>query len=387
MPTKPRFLPLVPVIAMAVTLALSSCGQNQQGAMPKAGPAEVGVVTLQPQRAAITRELPARVSAFTVAEIRPQVGGIILKRLFTEGSEVKRGQVLYQINPETYQAAYQTAAANPAKAQANLTAAELKAKRYSELVEIKAISKQDNDDAQSALLQARASVASSKADLETARINLSYTRIVSPVSGRIGKSSVTAGALVTANQATALATVQQLSTVYVDMTQSSAEMTRLRRDFANGALKGAGSKAQVKLILEDGSEYSKPGVLEFADVTVDASTGMVTLRAVFPNPAGELLPGMFVRARLEQGVRDNALLVPQQAVSRTPKGEPTVMVVGADNKVAARVIKASQTVGDKWLVDGGLKSGERVVVEGLQKIQEGAVVKVAPAKPAASAAH
>lgn len=387
MPTKPRFLPLVPVIAMAVTLALSSCGQNQQGAMPKAGPAEVGVVTLQPQRAAITRELPARVSAFTVAEIRPQVGGIILKRLFTEGSEVKRGQVLYQINPETYQAAYQTAAANLAKTQANLTAAELKAKRYAELVEIKAISKQDNDDAQSALLQARASVASSKADLETARINLSYTRIVSPVSGRIGKSSVTAGALVTANQATALATVQQLSTVYVDMTQSSAEMTRLRRDFANGALKGAGSKAQVKLILEDGSEYSKPGVLEFADVTVDASTGMVTLRAVFPNPAGELLPGMFVRARLEQGVRDNALLVPQQAVSRTPKGEPTVMVVGADNKVAARVIKASQTVGDKWLVDGGLKSGERVVVEGLQKIQEGAVVKVAPAKPAASAAH
>ncbi|HJV05753.1 MAG TPA: efflux RND transporter periplasmic adaptor subunit [Chromobacteriaceae bacterium] len=387
MPTKPRFLPLVPVIAMAVTLALSSCGQNQQGAMPKAGPAEVGVVTLQPQRAAITRELPARVSAFTVAEIRPQVGGIILKRLFTEGSEVKRGQVLYQINPETYQAAYQTAAANLAKAQANLTAAELKAKRYAELVEIKAISKQDNDDAQSALLQARASVASSKADLETARINLSYTRIVSPVSGRIGKSSVTAGALVTANQATALATVQQLSTVYVDMTQSSAEMTRLRRDFANGALKGAGSKAQVKLILEDGSEYSKPGVLEFADVTVDASTGMVTLRAVFPNPAGELLPGMFVRARLEQGVRDNALLVPQQAVSRTPKGEPTVMVVGADNKVTARVIKTSQTVGDKWLVDGGLKSGERVVVEGLQKIQEGAVVKVAPAKPAASAAH
>ncbi len=310
------------VAALLLSAALSSCGKSQNAGMPAAGPASVGIITLQAQDTVLSRELPARISAFTVAEIRPQVGGIIQKRLFTEGSEVKAGQVLYQINPETYQAAYQTAQASQAKAEATLASAELKARRYAQLAEIKAISSQDNDDAHAALLQARADLATAKAAVETARINLAYTRITAPVSGRIGKSSVTAGALVTANQTTALATVQQLSTAYVDMTQSSTELLHLRRDFAKGALHSQPGKAKVKLILEDGSEYAKEGELQFSDVTVDASTGMVTLRATFDNPNGELLPGMFVRARLEQGVRQHALLLPQQAVTRNRRARP-----------------------------------------------------------------
>ncbi|WP_199052718.1 efflux RND transporter periplasmic adaptor subunit [Aquitalea sp. ASV15] len=374
------------VAALLLSAALSSCGKSQNAGMPAAGPASVGIITLQAQDTILSRELPARISAFTVAEIRPQVGGIIQKRLFTEGSEVKAGQVLYQINPETYQAAYQTAQASQAKAEATLASAELKARRYAQLAEIKAISSQDNDDAHAALLQARADLATAKAAVETARINLAYTRITAPVSGRIGKSSVTAGALVTANQTTALATVQQLSTAYVDMTQSSTELLHLRRDFAKGALHSQPGKAKVKLILEDGSEYAKEGELQFSDVTVDASTGMVTLRATFDNPNGELLPGMFVRARLEQGVRQHALLLPQQAVTRNQKGEAVVMVVGPDNKVSARIIKTSQTVGNKWLVDSGLQGGERIVVEGLMKVQDGAVVKAEPLAATASAA-
>ncbi|RMD01377.1 efflux RND transporter periplasmic adaptor subunit [Aquitalea palustris] len=374
------------VAALLLSAALSSCGKSQTAGMPAAGPVSVGIMTLQAQDTVISRELPARISAFTVAEIRPQVGGIIQKRLFTEGGEVKAGQVLYQINPDTYQAAYQTAQASLAKAEATLTSADLKAKRYAQLAEIKAISSQDNDDARAALLQARADVATAKASVETARINLAYTRITAPVSGRIGKSSVTAGALVTANQTTALATVQQLATAYVDMTQSSTELLHLRRDFAKGALQSQPGKAKVKLILEDGSEYAKEGELQFSDITVDASTGMVTLRATFDNPNGELLPGMFVRARLEQGVRQHALLLPQQAVTRNQKGDAIVMVVGQDNKVSARTIQTSQTVGNKWLVDSGLQGGERIVVEGLMKVQDGTVVKAEPLAANASAA-
>lgn len=374
------------VAALLLTATLSSCGQSQNSAMPAAGPASVGVLTLQTQDTVISRELPARISAFTVAEIRPQVGGIIQKRLFTEGSEVKAGQVLYQINPDSYQAAYQSAQASQAKAEATLTSAELKAKRYAQLAEIKAISSQDNDDARASLLQARADLATAKAAVETARINLAYTRITAPVSGRIGKSSVTAGALVTASQTTALATVQQLSTAYVDMTQSSTDLLHLRRDFAKGALQNQQGKAKVKLILEDGSEYAKTGELQFSDITVDSTTGMVTLRAAFDNPNSELLPGMFVRARLEQGLRHNALLVPQPAVSRNQKGDAVVMVVDQANKVHARTIKVSQTIGDKWLVDGGLQGGERIVVEGLMKVQDGATVKPEALKTNASAA-
>lgn len=385
---KPRFLPMASSLALAVTLALSGCGKAPQGGMPQSGPAEVGVVTIKSQSVTLSKELPARTSSFTVADIRPQVGGIVTKRLFTEGGEVKAGQVLYEINPETYQASYLSAQAELAKAQATLESAELKAKRYAELVQIKAVSTQDNDDAQSTLAQDKASVASAKASLETARINLAYTKVTSPITGRIGKSSVTQGALVSAAQTTALATVQQLDPIYVDMTQSSTELLQLKRDFANGALKAKSAKAQVELTLEDGSKYKTAGTLEFSDVTVDSGTGMVTLRAIFPNPNKDLLPGMFVRARLTQGVRDNGILVPVRAVMRNQKGESYVYVVDKDSKVVTQSVKVNQIIGSDWLVDAGLQVGQSIIVDGLQKVRDGVAVKATAVedKPAASAA-
>ena len=389
MPISSRHTARRAVLALTVAAALSSCGQPDaaQGGAPANQPANVAFLTLQGQDTTLSKELPARVSALTVADIRPQVTGLIQKRLFAEGSQVQAGQLLYQINPDSYQAAYDTAAAALAKAEAAQVAAEQKARRYAELVKIKAVSEQDEEDARATLLQARATTQAARADLNTARINLAHTRITAPVSGRIGKSLVTEGALVTANQTTALATVQQLSTVYVDMTQSSTELLRLRRDFASGKLQDG--TASVQLVLEDGSVYPQPGKLAFSDVTVDSSTGMVLLRATVANPQRELLPGMFVRARLSQGVRRNAILVPQAAVSRNQKGEPTVLLVGQDGKAQLRVIRTSQTVGANWLVDDGLKIGDRVIVEGLQKAQDGKPVKAVPlaaGKPAASAA-
>lgn len=389
MPISSRHTAHRAVLALTVAAALSSCGQPDaaQGGAPANLPANVAFLTLQGQDTTLSKELPARVSALTVADIRPQVTGLIQKRLFAEGSQVQAGQLLYQINPDSYQAAYDTAAAALAKAEAAQVAAEQKARRYAELVKIKAVSEQDEEDARATLQQARATTQAARADLNTARINLAHTRITAPVSGRIGKSLVTEGALVTANQTTALATVQQLSTVYVDMTQSSTELLRLRRDFASGKLQDG--TASVQLVLEDGSVYPQPGKLAFSDVTVDSSTGMVLLRATVANPQGELLPGMFVRARLSQGVRRNAILVPQAAVSRNQKGEPTVLLVGQDGKAQLRVIRTSQTVGANWLVDDGLKIGDRVIVEGLQKAQDGKPVKAVPlaaGKPAASAA-
>ena len=389
MPISSRHTARRAVLALTVAAALSSCGQPDaaQGGAPANQPANVAFLTLQGQDTTLSKELPARVSALTVADIRPQVTGLIQKRLFAEGSQVQAGQLLYQINPDSYQAAYDTAAAALAKAEAAQVAAEQKARRYAELVKIKAVSEQDEEDARATLQQARATTQAARADLNTARINLAHTRITAPVSGRIGKSLVTEGALVTANQTTALATVQQLSTVYVDMTQSSTELLRLRRDFASGKLQDG--TASVQLVLEDGSVYPQPGKLAFSDVTVDSSTGMVLLRATVANPQGELLPGMFVRARLSQGVRRNAILVPQAAVSRNQKGEPTVLLVGPDGKAQLRVIRTSQTVGANWLVDDGLKIGDRVIVEGLQKAQDGKPVKAVPlaaGKPAASAA-
>ena len=389
MPISSRHTARRAVLALTVAAALSSCGQPDaaQGGAPANLPANVAFLTLQGQDTTLSKELPARVSALTVADIRPQVTGLIQKRLFAEGSQVQAGQLLYQINPDSYQAAYDTAAAALAKAEAAQVAAEQKARRYAELVKIKAVSEQDEEDARATLLQARATTQAARADLNTARINLAHTRITAPVSGRIGKSLVTEGALVTANQTTALATVQQLSTVYVDMTQSSTELLRLRRDFASGKLQDG--TASVQLVLEDGSVYPQPGKLAFSDVTVDSSTGMVLLRATVANPQRELLPGMFVRARLSQGVRRNAILVPQAAVSRNQKGEPTGLLVGQDGKAQLRVIRTSQTVGANWLVDDGLKIGDRVIVEGLQKAQDGKPVKAVPlaaGKPAASAA-
>jgi membrane fusion protein (multidrug efflux system) len=341
---------------------------------------EVGVLEIQAQAVTLTMELPGRTSALQISEVRPQVGGIIQKRLFAEGSEVKAGQPLYQIDPATYQVTYESARASLAKAEASLVSTRNKASRYEELVSIKAVSQQDYDDSQAALKQANADVSAAKATVETARINLNYTQVKSPISGRIGRSTVTPGALVTASQASALATVQQLDPVYVDVTQSSAELLQLKRNLASGQLKSTGAnQADVKLILEDGSIYPQTGKLQFSDVTVDQNTGTIALRAVFPNPAGALLPGMYVRAVLDEGMDEKAILVPQMAVTRDTKGNPTALVIGADDKVELRVLQTQRVVGDKWLISAGLKAGDKLIVDGLQKIAPGMPVKVAPA--------
>lgn len=383
------FKAIVTMGVLSGALILAACGKKQAPAGPPQGPPEVGVMEIKPERVALTTELSGRTSAHLTAEVRPQVSGIIQKRVFVEGSDVKAGQLLYQIDPASYQAAYASAKAALARAEANLIPARLKAERYKELVAIKAVSQQDYDDAHAALKQAEADVASSKAAVETARINLAYTRVTAPISGRIGRSTVTDGALVTANQPTALATIQQLSQMYVDVTQSSAELLELKRSLSNGLLKkGGASQTKVKLILEDGSVYGLPGSLKFSEVTVDQSTGSITLRAVFPNPSQQLLPGMFVRAVLEEGISEQAILVPQRGVTRNPKGEALVMVVGAEEKVEPRPIQVLRTVGDAWLVTDGLKAGDRVILEGIQRTRPGTPVKAVPfgAKPTAAPA-
>lgn len=374
----------IAVLAVAGALLLGGIAMFTVQSRPKAEnsspPAmepEVGVVTLAPQRVKIDTELAGRTSAYLIAEVRPQVGGIIKKRLFTEGSDVKSGEALYQIDPAPYQAALDSAKAAAAKAEANLFSARLKAERYKDLVAINAVSQQNYDDAFAALKQAEADVAAAKAAQQTAQINLDYTRVISPISGRIGRSSVTQGALVTANQAASLATIQQLNPIYVDVTRSSTELLRLKRDLASGQLKSAG-KARVKLILEDGTSYPLEGSLQFSEVTVDQGTGAITLRAVFPNPNQDLLPGMYVRATLETGVDEQAILVPQRGVTRNNKGEATVLVLEPDNRVQMRVIEVSRAMGEMWLVASGLKAGERVIVEGLQKVRPGGTAKAAP---------
>jgi membrane fusion protein (multidrug efflux system) len=362
-----------------VGLIVTGCGKKQPGGPPQAGTPEVGVVTVQPERAILTTELPGRTSAYLIAEVRPQVGGIIQKRLFTEGSDVKEGDVLYQINPAVYQATYNSAKAALARAEANLIPIRLKAGRYAELVKINAVSQQESDDASAALKQAEADVEANNAAVETARINLAYTKVTAPISGRIGRSSVTNGALVTASQPAALATIQQLSPIYVDVTQSSAELLRLKQNLASGLLKSNGAaQAKARLLLEDGSPYPLPGTLKFSEVTVDQSTGSITLRAIFPNPKHMLLPGMFVRAILEEGVNEHAILVPQRGVTRNPAGNAMVMIVGSEEKVEPRVIKVLRTVGENWLVSEGLKAGDRVILEGLQKARPGMPVKAVP---------
>ncbi|EJO8279871.1 multidrug efflux RND transporter periplasmic adaptor subunit AcrA [Salmonella enterica] len=367
--------PLAVVLMLSGSLALTGCDdkQDQQGGqqMP-----EVGVVTLKTEPLQITTELPGRTVAYRIAEVRPQVSGIILKRNFVEGSDIEAGVSLYQIDPATYQATYDSAKGDLAKAQAAANIAELTVKRYQKLLGTQYISKQEYDQALADAQQATAAVVAAKAAVETARINLAYTKVTSPISGRIGKSSVTEGALVQNGQASALATVQQLDPIYVDVTQSSNDFLRLKQELANGSLKQENDKAKVDLVTSDGIKFPQSGTLEFSDVTVDQTTGSITLRAIFPNPDHTLLPGMFVRARLQEGTKPTALLVPQQGVTRTPRGDATVLVVGADNKVETRQIVASQAIGDKWLVTDGLKAGDRVVVSGLQKVRPGAQVKV-----------
>ncbi|CAN5140694.1 efflux RND transporter periplasmic adaptor subunit [soil metagenome] len=378
-----------PVVLAALgltVLSLAACGKSDKAAPQAPPPPEVTVVTIAPHAVSVTTQLAGRTTAYQVAEVRPQVGGIIQKRQFTEGGSVKAGQSLYQIDPATYQAAYDSARAALARAQANLTAQQSTAKRTKELAAIDAVSQQSNDDAVAALAQAEADIASEKAAVETARINLAYTKVTSPITGRIGKSSVTAGALVTASQTTALATVQQLDPMYVDVSQSSTDLMRLRRDLAAGRLKSAGADtATVRLMLEDGSPYSLPGKIEFADVAVDPTTGSVIIRAVFPNPKSELLPGMFVRTILEEGINQKAITLQQQAVSRDTKGDATVMIVNADSKVEARTIKTDRALGDQWLITGGIAAGDKVIVEGLQKVRPGVQVKAVERAAAAPA--
>lgn len=362
---------------LALALLLSACGAKPQGGPDPNAPANVGVVVIRTEPVNLTMELSGRTSASLVSEVRPQVNGVIKARLFQEGSNVRAGQALYQIDPAIYRASVDSANAALAQAQATATSAKLKADRYRELVAINAVSKQDNDDAQAAAQSAAANVQAQRASVQQARINLDYTQVHAPISGRIGKSAVTPGALVTANQATPLATVQNLDTIYVDVTQSAADLLKLRAAMAKGSV-GAPASAQVRLILEDGSLYPIAGRLAFSDITVDEGTGSVGLRAVFPNPNGALLPGLYVRARLDQGVATSGILVSQAAVSRDAKGSATVYVVDATGKAQLRSIAVSRTVGDKWLVSGGLKAGERVIVEGLQKVRPGAAVKAAP---------
>ncbi|MBH3338021.1 efflux RND transporter periplasmic adaptor subunit [Pseudomonas mendocina] len=363
MHSKPAFAVLVSAIAVAM-LGLTGC---QESSAPQAQQTpQVGVVTLEAKPFALTSEVPGRTSAYRIAEVRPQVNGIIQKRLFTEGSEVKAGQQLYQIDPATYEAAYKSA-------QATQLSAKSLSDRYKLLVNDKAVSQQAYDEARAASLQADAA-------LEQARIDLRYTKVMAPISGRIGRSAVTEGALVSNGQANAMATIQQLDPIYVDVTQSSKEVLRLRRDMAEGRLqKASENAAKVALKLEDGSRYAHEGTLEFSEVAVDESTGSVTLRAVFPNPDHLLLPGMFVHAELLSGVKQNAILAPQQGVTRNQRGEPTAMVVGADNKIELRVLKADRTAGSAWLVEDGLKEGDRLITEGLQFVQPGAEVKAVPA--------
>ncbi|MFM0501242.1 efflux RND transporter periplasmic adaptor subunit [Paraburkholderia caffeinilytica] len=376
------------ISAATAAVLLAACGPKQS-APPQQTP-EVGVVTVQPTAVPVVTELPGRTSAFLVAQVRARVDGIVLRREFTEGGEVKAGQRLYKIDPAPYIATLNNAKATLAKAQANLASTTAQANRYKVLVAANAVSKQDYDNAVAAEGQAAADVAAGKAAVDTAQINLGYTDVTSPVTGQIGVSQVTPGAYVQASAATLLATVQQLDPVYVDLTQSSLDGLKLRRDVQEGRLKTSGpDAAKVSLILEDGRTYSEKGKLQFTDVTVDQSTGSVTVRAIFKNTDKVLLPGMFVRARIEEGVNDNALVVPQVGVTHDQKGQPTALVVGDDNKVALRQLVTSGTYGSNWVVESGLKAGDRVIVQGTDKAHPGQEVKAVaaqlPATPASDA--
>ncbi|MCA6975921.1 efflux RND transporter periplasmic adaptor subunit [Pectobacterium carotovorum] len=374
--------PLAAVLMLSGGLMLAGCdsGNNQQGGAQQQMP-EVGIVTLKTEALNVMTELPGRTSAYRIAEVRPQVGGIILKRNFVEGSDIKAGASLYQIDPATYQASYNSAKGSLAQAQAQAEIARLTVNRYKPLLGTNYVSKQDYDQAVATSRQADAAVQAAKAAVDTAQINLAYTKVNSPIEGRVGKSTVTEGALVATGQATALTTVQQLDPIYVDVTQSSNDFLQLKKELENGTLKQSDGKANVRLLLENGSEYAEAGTLEFSDVTVDETTGSITLRAIFPNPQHNLLPGMFVRARLDSGVNPTALLVPQQGVTRDPRGQATAMVVGEGDKVEPRTLKTSKAIGDKWLVTEGLKAGDRVIVTGLQKIRPGAQVKTKEVAP------
>ncbi|WP_236905946.1 efflux RND transporter periplasmic adaptor subunit [Collimonas pratensis] len=363
---------LTPLLAAAM---LGACSRSTDAPAPKAV-AEVGIVTVKPEPQSVSTELPGRTVAYLTADIRPQIGGIIQRRLFTEGADVRQGQALYQIDPATYQAAADSARASLAKAEATLRASKLKAERYVELNKIDAVSKQDNDDAQSVLSENQAALEVARAALKTAAINLEFTRITAPISGRIETSTVTPGALVVAQQNVALTTIQKIDPIYVDVTQSSVDVLRMRRELSKGNIKAVGrDEAPVRLVLEDGSVYAQPGKLKFSGLSVNTGTGMITLRAEFPNPDGMLLPGMYVRAQLEEAVDQAAILVPQKAVTRDALGAATALVLNDAGKVERRALTVGRAIGNRWWVNDGLKAGDKVIVDGLQKIKIGDSVR------------
>ena len=366
-------LPLA-MLVLSGSFLLSGCGEEQKqgGEMP---PPDVKVVTLKAAPLTVSTELPGRTSAYRIAEVRPQVGGIILKRNYKEGSDVKEGESLYQIDPAPFQATLNSAQAELAKARANAELARLTVNRYKPLLGTNYISRQDYDEAVSTHAQAQAAVRAAQAAVQTAQINLNYTKVTSPISGLSGKSNVTEGALVATGQSQPLTLVQQIDPIYVDVTQSSDDYLRLKHEIASGAVDKEQCKVAVSLVTAENKDYTHKGYLEFSDVTVDETTGSITMRAVFPNPQESLLPGMFVRARVDEGVRPDAILVPQQGVIRTAKGGAVVNVVNAKNEIEVRPVTVGQAYGNKWLVTAGVNNGERVVVEGFQKIKQGAVVK------------
>ena len=365
---------LIPLFLIAFGMA--GCGPGKQAAAPPAfGPPEVSFITVKTEKVVLTSELPGRTTAYLVAEVRPQVGGIIQKRLFEEGANVKAGDLLYQIDPAQFQAAYERARAELTRAEAKIISIRFKYERSKALIQSKVISQQDFDNAESDLHMAEADIQASKAAEETAEINLDYTKVTAPISGRIGKSHVTVGALVTANHLIPLATIQQMNPIYVDATQSSADFLRLKRNITEGLIKNDEKGTKVKLLFEDGSPYPPDGEMKFRDITVDQSTGSFILRIVFPNPDNALLPGMYVRAMVEEGIVDDAVLVPHQSVSRNMRGDPFAMIVDASDKVEMRMLAIDRSIGEKWLVKEGLKSGDRVIMEGFQKIRPGAPVK------------
>jgi len=363
------------IAVVALANALLGCSGAKAPAGPQ-GPPEVGVITLATRSVGIVDELPGRTVAYRVAEVRPQVSGIVQKRLFAEGSDVRVGEQLYQIDPSSYTATLRSAEAALQRAQANREKAKLLRDRYGPLRENNLVSQQAYDDAVTGFSAAEADVAAAKAQVESARINVVYCQVLSPIAGRIGRSLVTEGALVTSQQSTPLALVQQLDPIYVDITQSSVDMLKLQRALARGELqRDEKNEAEVSLTLEDGSDYGERGKLQFAEVSVDPSTGAVVLRALFPNPQRELLPGMFVRAQLTQAMKSEALLVPQRGVTRNQRGDAVVLVVGDDNHVAERMVTTARVIGNDWLIDAGLRAGERVILDGLQKVRPGTEVK------------
>jgi len=366
-------------LLLATLAILGAC--DRKPAPPKAPPeAQVGFIIVKHQSVVLATELPGRTEAFLTADVRPQVNGVVTRRIFTEGGDVRLGQQLYQIDPATYKAAYDTAMATLQYDRAALATARAKTARYKPLAAAQAVSRQDYDDAVAVSGEAVANIATAMASIEQANINLAYTKVMAPIAGRIGRSSVTPGALVTANQTTSLATITQLDPIYVDVTESATTLLRLKQELAAGQLQRSGpDQAKVTLLLEDGSPYGAPGILQFSEVTVDQGTGTVALRAIFPNHDHMLLPGLYVRAELHEGTNDNAILVPQQGVSRNSHGDATVMLVGPGNKAVLRIVQTTRAIGTNWLVTGGLAVGDKVITDGLQQLRPGMAVQATAA--------